>query len=382
MFETFKAKLVEKAVLVGFRHDSRRAELESSMAELRFLTTSAGAHVVGEVVQRSGAPRASHFIGKGKLAEVGELLQEQKGNLVIFDDDLSPAQVRNLENDLQVKIIDRSILILDIFARRAKTVEAKTQVELAQMKYLYPRLTGRWSHFSKQYGGIGAKGPGETQLEVDRRLVGKRIKRLESDLERIDRERNEQRKRRRDVFKIALVGYTNAGKSTLFNVLTKAKVFADDRLFSTLDATTRVVYLPHTGRALLTDTIGFIRKLPAQLVASFRATLAEIGDADLLLHVVDCSPEDIRRPTEEVEKTLTKIASDKIDRLVVLNKIDLVNGDRPPLVSSFVAETDLVAVSALQNVGVERLVDRLGHYHRRWARRHGLTLADNILPPT
>jgi GTP-binding protein HflX len=382
VFETFKAKLVEKAVLVGFRHDNRNAELESSMAELRFLATSAGAQVVGEVVQRSGPPRASHFIGKGKLAEVGTLLSEHKGNLVIFDDDLSPAQVRNLENDLEVKIIDRSILILDIFARRAKTLEAKTQVELAQMKYLYPRLTGRWLHFSKQYGGIGAKGPGETQLEVDRRLVGKRIKRLETELERIDRERNEQRKRRRDVFKIALVGYTNAGKSTLFNRLTKANVFADNRLFSTLDATTRVVYLPQAGRALLTDTIGFIRKLPAQLVASFRATLAEIADAHLLVHVVDCSLEDVGRQTGEVESSLAQMASDKIDRLVVLNKIDLVNGERRPLVSSFVAETDLVAVSALQDVGIERLVARLGYYYQRWVLRRDLNPGDNILPPT
>jgi GTP-binding protein HflX len=340
------------------------------MAELRFLAVSAGAQVVGEVVQKSGRPRPSHLIGKGKLTEVGALLHEQKGNLVIFDDDLSPAQVRNLEQDLQVKIIDRSILILDIFARRAKTVEAKTQVELAQMKYLYPRLTRRWSHFSKQYGGIGAKGPGETQLEVDRRLVGKRIKRLSAELKRIDRERAEQRKRRDDLFKIALVGYTNAGKSTLFNLLTRAEVFADDRLFSTLDSTTRVLYLPETGRTLLTDTIGFIRKLPPQLVASFRATLAEIRDADLLLHVVDCGPEDIRRPTEQVQQTLTQIDANQIDRLVVLNKIDLLNGDHPPLLSGFAEETDLVLISAREKLGISGLIERLGHYHQRWTQRH------------
>ena len=375
MFDTFKAKLVEKAILVGIRRNGRNAELQSSLAELRFLAESASAHVVGEVIQKSGGPRPSHLIGKGKLAEIDTLLKEQKGNLVIFDDDLSPAQVRNLENDLQVKIIDRSILILDIFARRAKTVEAKTQVELAQMKYLYPRLTGRWSHFSKQYGGIGAKGPGETQLEVDRRLVGKRIKKLSAELKRIDRERLEQRKRRRDLFKIALVGYTNAGKSTLFNLLTKSDVFADDRLFSTLDSTTRVFYLPETGRTLLTDTIGFIRKLPPQLVASFRATLAEIADADLLLHVVDCSPEDMRRPAEEVEKTLAQIDSDNIDRLVVLNKIDLLNGDHPPLISSFVEETDIVTISAQEKLGIPRLINRLGHYHQRWVQQNEHNLA-------
>lgn len=371
VFDTFKAKLVEKAILVGIRRNGRNVELQNSMAELRFLAESAGAHVVGEIIQKSGGPRPSHLIGKGKLAEVDTLLQEQKGNLVIFDDDLSPAQVRNLESDLQVKIIDRSILILDIFARRAKTVEAKTQVELAQMKYLYPRLTRRWSHLSKQYGGIGAKGPGETQLEVDRRLVGKRIKRLSAELQRIDRERREQRKRRDVLFKIALVGYTNAGKSTLFNLLVKGNVFIDDRLFSTLDPTTRVLYLPETGRALLTDTIGFIRKLPTQLVASFRATLADIADADLLLHVVDCSAEDLRRPTAEVEQTLVQIGSDNIDRLVVLNKIDLVDGNHPPLASSMAEGADIVTISALEKIGVAQLVSRLGHYHRRWAQQNG-----------
>ena len=380
MFDTFKAKLVEKAVLVGLRRDAHNAELENSMAELRFLAESAGAQIVGEVIQRAGGPRSSHYIGKGKIAEVGVLLQEQQGNLVIFDDDLSPAQVRNLENDLETKIIDRSILILDIFARRAKTIEAKTQVELAQMKYLYPRLTGRWSHFSKQYGGIGAKGPGEMQLEVDRRLVDKRIKKLSGELERIDRERSEQRKRRRDLFNIALVGYTNAGKSTLFNLLTKAHVFADDRLFSTLDATTRVLYLPNSGRVLLTDTIGFIRKLPAQLVASFRATLADIADADMLLHVVDCSAEDIRRLTDEVEKTLIQIDADKIDRLVVLNKIDLIDGDGRPLVSAFAEETDVVAVSALEKIGTGPLLERLGYYHQRWVQRNGHNPPCNIPP--
>jgi len=343
------------------------------MAELRFLAVSAGADVVAEVVQKSGGPRPSHLIGKGKLTEVAQLLKEKKGNLVIFDDDLSPAQVRNLEVHLDTKIIDRSILILDIFARRAKTTEAKTQVELAQMKYLYPRLTRRWSHLSKQYGGlIGTRGPGEKQLEVDRRLVAKRIKKLSVGLERIDRERTEQRKGRRNLFKIALVGYTNAGKSTLFNLLTKAEVFADDRLFSTVDSTTRILYLPGEGRALLTDTIGFIRKLPAPLVASFRATLAEIADADLLLQVIDLSPEDVRRPYEEVEKTLAQIGSASIDRLAVLNKIDLLDGGPPAPTTCFADVTDFVMISATREIGIASLIDRLCHYHRRWQAGYGV----------
>jgi GTP-binding protein HflX len=370
--ETFKPQLVEKAILIGLRHTGSLTDLELSLAELSFLAVSAGAEVVGEVVQKNGAPRPSHLIGKGKLAEAKELLREKNGNLVIFDDDLTPAQVRNLEMALDVKVIDRSILILDIFARRARSNEAKTQVELAQMKYLYPRLTRRWSHLSKQLGGIGTKGPGETQLEVDRRLVGKRIKKLTAGLKRIDRERLEQRKGRRDLFKIALVGYTNAGKSTLFNLLTKSDVFADNRLFSTLDATTRVLFLPQGGRVLLTDTIGFIRKLPPQLFASFRATLSEIADADLLLHVVDYAQDDVRREWVAVEKTLAQIDSVSIDRLAVLNKIDLLDGEQPPLTATFAEGADFVTISAVKKIGVSTLIDRLDHYFRRWKARNGL----------
>jgi GTP-binding protein HflX len=380
VYETFKAKLIENAVLVGMRHQGSHDALDQSMAELEFLAVSAGANVVGRVVQRRGQPRASHLIGKGKLTEVLQSVKETRSNLVIFDDDLSPMQVRNLESALETKVIDRSILILDIFARRAKSNEAKTQVELAQMKYLYPRLTRLWTHFSKHYGGIGTKGPGETQLEVDRRLVEKRIQRLSTSLKRIDRERTEQRKGRKDMFKIALVGYTNAGKSTLFNLLTKSEVFADDRLFSTLDATTRVLFVPDVGRVLLTDTIGFIRKLPPALVASFRATLSEIRDADLLLHVVDYAREDILRPWEEVEKTLVQIGSSEIDRLAVLNKIDLLDGDQPPSLRSLGEGVDYVTVSAVKKIGIPALLDRLVYYYRRHAARYNPPNGDILQP--
>ncbi len=370
MFDTFRATLVERAVLVGLRRNSSRRLFEHTLAELRFLAESAGARVVGEVVQRSGRPQSSHLISKGKREELAATLAENKGNLVIFDDDLSPAQVRNMEKDLQTKIIDRSMLILDIFARRAKTVEARTQVELAQMKYLYPRLTRFWTHFSKQYGGIGAKGPGETQLEVDRRLVGKRIKKLSAKLKRIDSERREQRKRRHDVFTIVLVGYTNAGKSTLFNVLTNADAFADNRLFSTLDSTTRVLYVPDHGRALLTDTIGFIRKLPPQLVASFRATLADIADADLLLHVVDYSADDMAQTIEEVEKVIKEIDPSHTRSLLVYNKIDLLNGDGTSRVHTLPTDRDYVTISAKEQIGIPALMRQIQHYYHLWAQEH------------
>ncbi len=325
------------------------------MDELARLVDSAGGVVIGRVTQRAERPSAAYVVGTGKLGEVDALVAETKANLVIFDDELSPSQLRNLEEQLSCKVIDRSMLILAIFARHATTKEAKTQVELAQYEYLYPRLVGQWTHLSKQWGGLGSKGPGETQLEVDRRIVGQRIQRLKRELTKIDRERAVQRHGREGLFKVVMVGYTNAGKSTLFNALTRAKVWAADRLFCTLDPTARVMSFEGGRHILLTDTIGFIRKLPASLFAAFRATLSEVTDADLLLHVLDYASPACRHEAMEVDDTLVHIKADQIPRLVVLNKLDLLNGRAmEPYQPSHAA--DVVAVSAQTGIGLERLV--------------------------
>jgi len=262
----------ERAILAG-RAPSRSDPALETLTELRLLAETAGAEVLGEVVQRRGSVRSATFLSKGKIEEVRELSGEQRASLLLLDDDLSPAQSRNLEEELDLRVVDRSGLILDIFARRARTREARLQGERAQLEYLRPRLTRMWEHLSRLGGGIGTRGPGETQLEVDRRRIRERIAKLKRELEGVVRERRVQRKGRRDCSKVSLVGYTNAGKSTLFNALTRARVYVEDQLFATLDPTTRAFAAGADGRALLTDTVGFIRKLPPHLVASFRATL-------------------------------------------------------------------------------------------------------------
>jgi GTP-binding protein HflX len=311
----------ERAVLVG--HAGRDGDdLPRSLEELKRLTDTAGARVLGELVQRRGAISPPHFIGKGKLAELKELSGTLDADLAVFNDDLSPPQVRNLEKALGVKVVDRSELILDIFARRARTRESRLQVELAQLQYTLPRLTGMWKHLERQAGGIGTRGPGETQLEVDRRRVRERIARLRRELQGVERERETQRRRRRAQFRAAIVGYTNAGKSTLFNALTRSKVFVEDRLFATLDSTTRPMVSPARELALLTDTVGFIRKLPHHLVASFHSTLVEAVEADVLLHVVDAADPDFRRQMTAVEGVLEEILDEPRPTLLVFNKID------------------------------------------------------------
>jgi GTP-binding protein HflX len=321
MQEVVRPPRRERAVLVG--HAGRdRGLLAGSMEELARLADTAGAPPVASLVQRRGTISPATFIGKGKVEEVKALVAEFKAQVAIFNDDLSPPQVRNLEKALEVRVIDRSELILDIFARRARTRESRLQVELAQLQYTLPRLTGMWTHLERQAGGIGTRGPGETQLEVDRRKVRERIAKLKLQLEAVDRERETQRSRRRREFRVAIVGYTNAGKSTLFNTLTRAGVFVEDRLFATLDATTRQMVSPERQVVLLTDTVGFIRKLPHHLVASFRSTLTEATEADILLHVVDAADAEHDRQIVAVEGVLEKLLKEPRPTLMVFNKSD------------------------------------------------------------
>lgn len=349
----------QRAILVGFGKQSVSAErLEESLDELSRLLESAGGVEVARVTQR-GRPHAAHLVGTGKLVEIAERASELKATLAVFDDELTPAQMRNLNEELSIPVIDRPTLILSIFARHAHTKEARTQVELAQYQYLYPRLTGQWSHMTKHEGGIGTRGPGETQLETDRRLVGKRIQKLKSQLKDIESERAVQRRGREDLFRVVLVGYTNAGKSTLFNRLTRAKVWAEDRLFCTLDPTTRILAYGGTRRILLTDTIGFIRKLPALLFAAFKTTLSEVAVADLILIVVDYSDQFYEHALDEVETSLKEIGADSVPRIYVLNKIDRLNGTPVAPFSMDRPHGEVVAISATDGIGVERLVSAI-----------------------
>jgi len=358
MYQTQKSDEKERAILVAVKLPGVSSFLVSDLlAELKLLAETAGAEVVDIVVQERKKLEPAFFMGRGKVKEIKEIAQKEEANVVIFDDDLTPAQLWNLEKEIGVKIIDRSCLILDIFSRRAKTKEAKAQVSLAQLKYLLPGLTGRWTHFSRQYGGIGTKGPGETQLETDRRLTRKRIKELEKVLDKIDKERGIQRKRRLDVFKVALVGYTNAGKSTLFNQLTSASAPVEEKLFSTLDSTTRVVKFSGNHKFVLTDTIGFIRKLPHHLIASFRSTLDEVRLADLILHVVDFSHPDFLAQTEKVNQVLEELDSLDKPTIMVYNKIDRLDGDFPLIPSD--KDDEKVFISAQEDMGIDELVRKI-----------------------
>lgn len=317
----------ERAILVGVIHNRQNRDLiEEYLDELALLADTAGAEVLKRITQEKDSIDAAYFIGKGKAESLAKEVSNLNADLVIFDDDLSPAQARNLEEVCKTKIIDRSGLILDIFARRAKTRESKTQVELAQLQYLLPRLTRRWTHLSRQAGGvgIGLRGPGETQLEVDRRMIRKRIATLSSELKKISQQRAQRRSRRSDLFNVALLGYTNVGKSTLMNALTTSEVFVEDRLFATLDSTVRL--LEHAGdqKILLVDTVGFVRKLPHHLVASFKSTLEETAEADLLIHVVDCSHPHFRDQMHVINSVMKELHIDDRPVITIFNKIDLV----------------------------------------------------------
>lgn len=313
----------EQAVLVGLiTRNQNEAQAKEYLDELDFLSRTAGVAPVARFIQRIDQPHAVTFVGKGKLEEIRQYVEENEIGLVIFDDELSPKQLRNIEQVLQVKILDRTSLILDIFASRATTAYAKTQVELAQYRYMLPRLTRLWTHLERQRGGVGMRGPGETQLETDRRIIQDRISHLKDELKVIDRQMAMQRKNRGKLVRVALVGYTNVGKSTLMNVLSKSDVFAENKLFATLDTTVRKVIV-HNLPFLLSDTVGFIRKLPTELIESFKSTLDEVREADLLLHVVDIAHPNFEEHIEVVTSTLREITAG-LDQPVILvfNKID------------------------------------------------------------
>jgi len=320
----------ERAVLAGVHlplsFDHGRGG-PADLAELDRLVAAAGAEVVGQVHQQRMRPTAATYLGKGKVEELKELIAERDANLVVFDNELTPAQGRNLEKILEVNLLDRTELILDIFARRARTSQARLQVELAQLQYFLPRLRRLWSHLERQAGGIGTRGPGETQLETDRRLVNRRIAQLKRQLAGIATSRSERVKGREEFFRDALVGYTNAGKSTLMNGIAGADVYVEDQLFATLDATTRRVTADERRRFLLTDTVGFIRRLPHHLIESFQATLAEVREADLLVHVVDAGGPDPERQIHSVNQVLTDLVPEPRDTLLVFNKMDTVDAE-------------------------------------------------------
>jgi len=322
-----REQIRERAIIVGVVHSrQQRGLVDEYLEELALLLDTTGAEVVKTVIQTKKSFDAAYFVGKGMADQLAAWVSEVDADLIVFDDDLTPAQVKNLEIKCETKIMDRSGIILDIFSRRARSRESKTQVELAQLNYYLPRLTKLWSHLSRQTGGagIGLRGPGETQLEVDRRLVRKRIAKLSNSLEKISRQREIRRKGRKDIFKVSLLGYTNAGKSSLMNALTTAEVFVEDRLFATLDSTVRLLEDTGKEKILLVDTVGFIRKLPHNLVASFKSTLEETQDADLLLHVIDCSHPYFRDHINVVKNVIKDLKIDDRPVIMVLNKIDLI----------------------------------------------------------
>ena len=351
----------ERAVLVGVTLDGQSEgwRVEDSLAELALLAHTAGLEVVGQATQRLAAPNPATYIGKGKVEELAQLRRELGYDIALFDDELSPSQQRHLEDALEARVVDRTGLILDIFARRAQSHEGRIQVELAQYEYYLPRLTRLWTHLSRQaVGGVGLRGPGETQLESDRRRIRKRISDLRRELEQVRRHRHLYRTRRQgeNIPIVALVGYTNAGKSTLLNALSGAGVFVEDKLFATLDPTTRRIALPNGQKVLLTDTVGFIQKLPTQLVAAFRATLEELTEADLLLHILDITHPNAAEQAETVSRVLGDLGLGDKPVLTALNKIDKIaaeaqSGLLTPEVLEAVRQVaepcaDMVAISA------------------------------------
>jgi GTP-binding protein HflX len=351
----------EKAILVGlYGSNTHRIKAEEYIDELEMLLMTAGGLTIEKILQNRDKPDPSTYIGKGKLEELSGLAKAQNADLIIFDDDLTPTQARNIERVTNTKILDRSGLILDIFAYRAQTAAAKTQVELAQLQYMLPRLTRMWTHLSKQKGGIGTKGPGETQIETDRRLIGKRIAVLKEKLIKLDRQRTTQRKGRAENTRMALVGYTNVGKSSLLNSLTRTNVLAENKLFATLDSTIRKYETPNTS-ILLSDTVGFIRKLPHHLVTSFKSTLDEIRESDVLIHVMDASSEAVAEYKAVVDDTLKSIDANKRPTILVFNKIDLIK-EPEKLVELKREYPEAVFISAQSGIGLEALENKIEEF--------------------
>ncbi|MCU7495636.1 MAG: GTPase HflX [Ignavibacteria bacterium] len=349
----------EKAILVSLNtREYTKHEVEEHLDELEMLAMTAGADTKMKVIQDRDRAEPAYYLGKGKAEELAQLVEFNDIDLVIFDDDLTPVQVRNLEKLVNKKIIDRSGLILDIFATRAKTREAKTQVELAQLQYMLPRLTRAWTHLSKQYGGIGTKGPGETQIETDRRMIRTRIGMLKEKLGKIESQRQTRSSNRKDFFRASLVGYTNAGKSTLLNLLTNAGVLAEDKLFATLDSTTRSLRLDSGQNILLSDTVGFIRKLPHHLVASFKSTLNEVSEADLVLHVIDVSHPFFEDHISVVDQTLKDLGVEKKAQIKIFNKVDALE-DKSRIDYVLGKYSNAIFVSAERGINIQGLKEKI-----------------------
>lgn len=376
-FYNTKTDRVETAVIVGIIIKGQdEGQLKEYLDELAFLAETAGANTVKRFTQKLDNPHPKTFIGKGKMEEVCNYVQEHEIDMVIFDDELSPSQLRNVERILECKILDRSNLILDIFARRARTAHARTQVELAQYQYLLPRLTRMWTHLERQKGGIGMRGPGETQIETDRRIILDKVSLLKEKLKSIDKQKATQRKQRTQLVRVALVGYTNVGKSTLMNMLSKSDVFAENKLFATLDTTIRKVVIGNLP-FLLTDTVGFIRKLPHHLVESFKSTLDEVRESEVLVHVVDISHSNFEDQIKVVNETLADLKALDKPTIMVFNKIDAFKyvkkdeDDLTPIVRENYSLEDLkkmwmsknddpvVYISAMKKINIEELKEVL-----------------------
>ena len=371
LYDTRAPNPPSRAILIGVKlRNNLMHETEESLQELQQLAETAGIEVVCETIQPRNAPNPTYFIGEGKVEELKPLVEELDADAIIFDEELSPAQNRNLEKALEVATIDRTGLILQVFAQRALTKEARLQVALAQLEYALPRLTRMWTHLSRLATGGGGgrhlRGPGETQLEMDRRWVRRNIGQVRKALDTVEKQRHTQRRNRAEKIKVSLVGYTNAGKSTLFNVLTGETVLAEDKLFATLDSTTRKLDLPHKQQILLSDTVGFIKKLPHQLVAAFKATLEEVLEADLLLHIVDVSHPEAEAQIAAVNVVLEELNATDIPMFMVFNKIDRLKSDNEELHILQCQYPDALPISAQSGDGVPALIDALA---QRFAER-------------